>query len=563
MSSRARSSAGVAGRGPALRAAAHGADLSAVVASAADAIVTADGEGRILSWNPAAERIFGCGAEEVVGRPLTILMPGRFREAHEAGLGRVTRTGETRVIGRTVQLAGLRRDGTEFPIELSLSTWTEDGHRFFAGIIRDVTERVSLTRELAHSRERMGAILDSAADAILCADRDGDILLWNPAAERMLGHAAEDIVGKPLTTIIPERFRADHEAGIARVSGGGEPRIIGRTVEVAALRSDGTEVPVELSLSTWVTDGGRFYAGILRDVSERKRAEEVIRQAHEELEEKNQQLEALSVKLAKYLSRQLYDSIFEGKTEVRVTSYRRELTIFFSDIQGFTELTDTMEAEPLSQLLNEYLGEMSAIAERHGGTVDKFIGDGIMIFFGDPESRGRCRDATACVEMALEMQARVHDLQAAWRDRGVPRSLHVRMGINTGYVTVGNFGSEDRLDYTIVGGQVNAAARLEESAGPDEILVSGETFALVQDRILCEPVGEIKVQGIAYPIRTYRVVGRRDEARPELRRVRADREGFRLLLDPVLIAADDVHDAREALRRALEALGPEQREGAS
>ena len=553
----------MAKRPPTLPAAPHGADLSAVITSAADAIVTADEKGIILGWNPAAGRIFGYAADEVVGRPLTLLMPERFRDAHDAGLGRVTRTGETKVIGHTVQLAGLRRDGTEFPIELSLSTWTDDGRRFYAGIIRDVTERVSLTRELAHSRERMGAILDSAADAILCADEEGRILLWNPAAERMLGHAAEDVVGESLTAIIPERFRADHEAGIARVSAGGEPRIIGHTVEVAALRADGTEVPVELSLSTWATDEGRFYAGILRDVSERKRAEEVIHQAQEELEEKNQQLEALSVKLAKYLSRQLYDSIFEGRTEVKVTSYRRELTIFFSDIQGFTELTDTMEAEPLSQLLNEYLGEMSTIAERHGGTVDKFIGDGIMIFFGDPESRGRCQDATSCVEMALEMQARVDDLQSVWRDRGVPRSLHVRMGINTGYVTVGNFGSEDRLDYTIVGGQVNAAARLEESAEPDEILISGETFALVQDRILCEPVGEIKVQGIAYPIRTYRVVGRRDEARPELRRVRADHEGFRLLLDPALLAAKDVQDAREALRKALEALGSDEREGAS
>lgn len=533
------------------------ADLAALVSSATDAIVTADHRGRILSWNPAACRIFGYEEEEVLGRSLTLLMPARFREAHEAGLARVVETGETRVIGRTVELAGLRRDGSEFPLELSLSTWTEDGTRLFAGILRDVSERARLVRELTESRERMSAILDSATDAIVCADAGGRVVLWNPAAERILGHAPEDVVGRSLTTIVPERFRRAHEEGIARVSGGGPRKIIGGTVEVAALRADGTEVPVELSLSTWSTEGERFYGGILRDVTERKRAERAVREAQEALEEKNQQLEALSAKLAKYLSRQLYDSIFEGRTDVRVTSYRKELTIFFSDIQGFTELTDTMEAEPLSELLNEYLGEMSAIAARYGGTVDKFIGDGIMIFFGDPESRGRQDDALACVEMALAMQHRVRALQADWRDRGVPRSLHVRMGINTGYVTVGNFGSEDRLDYTIVGGQVNAASRLEESAGPDEILVSGETFALVKDCVLCEPAGEIKVKGIAYPIRVYRVLGRRDVDRPELQLVREDRDGFHLLLDPAHLPAGEVPGARAALLRALEALGPD------
>ena len=108
-----------------------------------------------------------------------------------------------------------------------------------------------------------------------------------------------------------------------------------------------------------------------------------------------------------------------------------------------------------------------------------------------------------------------------------------------------------------MGGQVNAAARLEEAAGPDEILVSGDTFALVKDRFLCEPVGEIKVKGIAYPIRSYRVVGPRDGSRPEARLVRESHEGFRLLLDPGLLSAEDVSAAREALRRALRTLGPD------
>ena len=261
--------------------------VEAVVASATDAIVTADESGLILSWNPGAERIFGYAASEVAGQPLTILMPERFRELHRAGHARVVETGETRVIGRTVELAGLRRDGTEFPIELSLSTWTHNGSRFFAGIIRDVTERARLTGELTESQDRLAAILRSANDAVICADADGLVILWNPAAEQLLGHREADMLGKPLTAIIPERFREAHLAGVSRAAAGGEHRAIGRTVELAALRADGTEFPVELSLSTWSTNGARFFAGIMRDVSERKRAEQEIAEANQALADKN------------------------------------------------------------------------------------------------------------------------------------------------------------------------------------------------------------------------------------------------------------------------------------
>ena len=154
-----------------------------------------------------------------------------------------------------------------------------------------------------------------------------------------------------------------------------------------------------------------------------------------------------------------------------------------------------MEAERLSELLNEYLSEMAAIALGYGGTIDKFIGDGIMIFFGDPHTNGEKEDAIACVCMALAMRERLRELQTGWHQRGVSRPLHIRIGINSGYSTVGNFGSEDRLDYTIVGGQVNVAARLEAAAEADEILISHQTYALVNDAIEAEPLSEIKVNG--------------------------------------------------------------------
>ena len=227
------------------------------------------------------------------------------------------------------------------------------------------------------------------------------------------------------------------------------------------------------------------------------------RRASAEISLKNKELEALSNKLAKYLSPQVYASIFEGKQEVTLDSKRKKLTIFFSDLVGFTEITDKMESEDLTQLLNQYLTEMSQIAFGHGATIDKYIGDAIMIFFGDPESRGIKEDALACIKMAIAMQKRIMELAARWRDSGFEKPLTCRIGIHTGYCTVGNFGSEDRMDYTIIGGSVNLASRLEHEANHGGILISYETYAHVKEDVKCEPAGKIQVKGIAYPITTY------------------------------------------------------------
>jgi PAS domain S-box-containing protein len=528
--------------------------LEAIIQSATDAIVTADGNGDIVTWNPAATRMFGYTADEAVGQPLTLVVPERFKEAHRAGLARVVETGETRIIGTTVQVAGRHKSGAEFPIELSLATWQSDGERFFGGIIRDVTERTEMSRQLAHSQQRLEAILRSANDAIISIDHRGRVVLWNAHASALFGYTEEEMMGEPLTAIIPERFREGHAEGLKRVLGGGERHVIGHTVELAGLHRDGREFPMELSLATWSTDDEQLFSGIIRDITDRKQAEEALHLANKSLNQKNEQLEGLSAKLAKYLSRQVYDSIFAGRTDVKVESYRKELTVFFSDIEGFTDLTDRLEAEPLSDLLNAYLSEMSQIADGCGGTIDKFIGDGIMIFFGDPETRGRKADAVACIGMALRMRKRIFELRKEWAAVVGTAALHVRMGINTGYCTVGNFGSEDRLDYTIVGGPVNAASRLESTAGPDQIHISHETYSLVKDEFYCRPIGEIKVKGIAHELRTYEVIGSLEEYGDRAAPIRAEVGGFNLQLDPTAITAAESETARQALREALAAL---------
>ena len=156
--------------------------------------------------------------------------------------------------------------------------------------------------------------------------------------------------------------------------------------------------------------------------------------------------------------------------------------------------------------MNHYLTEMSKIALAHGATIDKYVGDAMMMFFGDPESRGISEDALACVEMAIAMQRRLSELHDEWLDRGLERPFRTRMGITTGYCTVGNFGSEERMDYTIIGNEVNLAARLQASAEPGGILLAHETQALVKNVIACEEHEMIKFKGFAKPVRTYRVL---------------------------------------------------------
>jgi adenylate cyclase len=280
----------------------------------------------------------------------------------------------------------------------------------------------------------------------------------------------------------------------------------------------------------------------------------VIEDREAELAEKTRALEQLSGQLAKYLSPQVYDSIFSGRQEVKVASSRKKLTIFFSDIADFTETADKLESEELSQLLNHYLTEMSRIALDYGATIDKYVGDAILCFFGDPETEGVREDALACVTMAIAMRDRMHDLADIWRESGIEKPLQVRMGIHTGYCTVGNFGSDARMDYTIIGGAVNTASRLESQAVPGEILISYETYAHVKDQIFCEERGKIEVKGIAYPIATYRVVDRRGRLGVREQTVRTELPHLKLHVEVGLMSAKERESAAKTLLDAANRL---------
>ncbi len=539
-----------------------------ITESANDAIISADEKGLIIFWNQTAHKLFGYTEEEALGKPLTIIVPDQYKQLHEAGIQRVSTGGDMHVIGKTVELEGLHKEGHVFPIELSLSTWENAGKRFYSGIIRDITERKAIEHSIKDAEMRFRSITESANDAIISADEKGLIISWNQTAHKLFGYEEEEALGKPLTIIVPDQYKQLHEAGIQRVSTGGDMHVIGKTVELEGLHKEGHVFPIELSLSTWENSGKRYYSGIIRDITERKKSEREIldsrselaekalklKDALEEINVKNEQLQDLSNKLAKYLSQQVYKSIFQGTKEVKIESYRKNLTIFFSDIQGFTELTDRVESEVLTNILNKYLNEMSKIAVEFGGTIDKFIGDAIMIFFGDPETGGEKHDAIACVKMAIKMRERMSELTKEWDDLGIIRPIQIRIGINSGFATVGNFGSEDRLDYTIVGGNVNLASRLESAAAPDSILISHSTFSLVKDEILCVEREEVTAKGLAYPVRTYEVINAIAEANALDNSLQTALEGFNLNIDFNRLSYTARLEAKDILEKAISKL---------
>jgi two-component system sensor kinase FixL len=249
-----------------------------IVESAVDGIVVIDASGRIEALNPAAERLFGYTEAEILGRNVSMLMPSPYREEHDGYLARYLREGQARIIGIGREVTGLRRDGTTFPLHLSVGEMVADGERKFTGIIHDLSARVELEQRLRTSEARWRAIIQSAVDAIVVIDGDGIVESFNPAAERMFGYSEADVVGRNVSMLMPEPYRSEHDGYLARYLREGSARIIGIGREVTARRRDGTTFPVHLSVGEMSDGGERRFTGILHDLTVRARMEQQLRE---------------------------------------------------------------------------------------------------------------------------------------------------------------------------------------------------------------------------------------------------------------------------------------------
>jgi len=426
------------------------------------------------------------------------------------------------------------------------------------GAVQDITARkLAETRlraaqqdaEMASSQLRDA--IESISEGIVLFDAEDRVILCNSHYRRYFADTAGPDIAAKITpgAMFWDFLREAHARGMLPIvddKGG-----IDAYIEMRKAMRRNPQEPIEQLLSDgrWLqinehrTENGGV-ASIYTDITELKVREK-------ELSAKNEMLETLSSRLSKYLSPQVYSSIFQDSDSVQVAPKRKKLTVFFSDIVGFTSLVDTLESEELTDLLNQYLTEMSNIAIAHGATVDKFIGDAIVAFFGDPVSKGVREDACACVTMALAMQERLSELRDTWRRKGLDETFELRIGIATGFCTVGNFGSQDRLDYTAIGNAVNLASRLQSLAESGGTLLDKETYHLVRDT--AGPAEELTatVKGLAKPVHAYRL---RPHAASEDGVYALARPGIEVRIEPDRIVDEDCAEAQSLLRRALSEL---------
>lgn len=206
--------------------------------------------------------------------------------------------------------------------------------------------------------------------------------------------------------------------------------------------------------------------------------------------------------IRRYAPPAVADRLEHGDTTVD-SPQRRRVTVFFADVVGFTTLADRLDPEALAEIVNEYLGSVAQIVESHGGTLNEFAGDGVMAIFGAPDELEPRKQVSSALGAARELHASLPEWSRRWYELGIDQDLQARIGINTGVVSIGTFGSAVRATYTGIGLQTNIAARIQAACEPGSVLLSKTSWHLIADTVSCQPRGEVEVKGVHFPIAMY------------------------------------------------------------
>jgi PAS domain S-box-containing protein len=383
--------------------------MRAVLDSAHSAVVVMDSAGKITDWNKQAERLFGWSHSEVLGQSLSAtIIPPRYRDDHERGMRRYLETGEGPVLNRLIELNALRRDGTEFPAEISISVLKAGNVVTFCGFITDITER-------KRAEERFRSVVESSPNAIVLVNREGKITMVNVQTEKLFGYPRTELVDHPIEKLVPERFRAEHPGHRGGFFAHPSTRAMGAGRDLFGLHKDGHEIPVEIGLNPMETNEGRFVLASIIDITERKRAEKEIRELNATLEQRvgertaelarsNQELEAVNKEL-----------------EAFSYSVSHDLRAPLRHVSGFTELLKETCSSSLDDEGKRYLSIILE-AGRHMGTLI----DDLLLFcrMGRTEL---CRVTVSMSELVGEVVRDMeHDLAGrniAWEIGSLPEVI--------------------------------------------------------------------------------------------------------------------------------------------
>jgi PAS domain S-box-containing protein len=465
-----------------------------LVEASPTAIVACDPGLFVMSWNPAAERLFGYRQEEALGRHVDELVSKHesIRAEAEAVNERVF-TEPTQLVTRRT-----RKDGSLVDVVIRSVPIMIDGRLVGAfAMYEDVGE-------LVRQRRFFESLVEMSPAAVIMVDEVVNITLWNPGAERLFGYTASEAIGANLDDLIAKdpEIHAEATAWSSEAWGGDSFRRIGRRT-----RKDGSLVDVEIvAVRVLLEDEPIGFYIIYHDVTE---LEQTRRRLEARIDEQMAEL-VRSGELARFLPQQVAEGVLGGRLHADEPFQRRRITVLFADMVGFTDLSESLEPEELAEVLNGYLREMTAAVLAHGGTLDNFIGDGVMAVFGAPQERPEAEQAWAAIQAAMEMRARCRRLGSSLRERGIPADPDIRVGLNTAHCTVGVFGSEVMRAYKAVGFAVNVAARLQTAADPGSILCGFRTYALVKDRVRAEERGALSVKGALRPVEAWEIVGLED-----------------------------------------------------